>query len=122
MRIAPLFNEAQESLFSRDEVHQVVGRCSLAQDTFTHVSSLRLAPVLVGAALGLEGSPNLVTRMSPRHAARGGPPYGRPRPGAGLAAVAPVRPERRVLARLSKGWDNAHIGQDLIHQPAHRPH
>jgi DNA-binding NarL/FixJ family response regulator len=59
----PLFNEALEALFSRDDVHQVIGGCSSAEDTFTHVSSLRPDLVLVDAALGLEGSPNLVTRI-----------------------------------------------------------
>jgi DNA-binding NarL/FixJ family response regulator len=59
----PLFNEALEALFSRDDVHQVIGRCSSAEDAFTHVSSLRPDLVLVDAALGLEGSPTLVTRM-----------------------------------------------------------
>jgi DNA-binding NarL/FixJ family response regulator len=59
----PLFNEALEALFSRDDVHQVIGRCSSADDAFAHVSSLRPDLVLVDAVLGLEGSPNLVTRM-----------------------------------------------------------
>lgn len=59
----PLFNEALEALFSRDDAHQVIGRCSSAEDAFTHVSSLRPDLVLVDAALGLEGSPNLVARM-----------------------------------------------------------
>ena len=59
----PLFNEALEALFSRDEAHEVIGRCSSAEDAFTHVSSLRPDLVLVDAALALEGSPNLVTRM-----------------------------------------------------------
>ena len=59
----PLFNEALEALFSRDDAHQVIGRCSSADDAFTHVSSLRPDLVLVDAALGLEGAPNLVTRM-----------------------------------------------------------
>jgi DNA-binding NarL/FixJ family response regulator len=59
----PLFNEALEALFSRDDVHQVIGRCSTADDAFAHVSSLRPDLVLVDAVLGLEGSPNLVTRM-----------------------------------------------------------
>jgi DNA-binding NarL/FixJ family response regulator len=59
----PLFNEALEALFSRDDVHQVVGRCSSAEDAFTAASSLRPDLVLVDAALGLEGSPNLVARM-----------------------------------------------------------
>ena len=59
----PLFNEALEALFSRDDVHQVIGRCSSAEDAFTAVSSLRPDLVLVDAALGLEGSPNLVARM-----------------------------------------------------------
>jgi DNA-binding NarL/FixJ family response regulator len=59
----PLFNEALEALFSRDDAHQVIGRCSSADDAFTHVSSLRPDLVLVDATLGLEGSPNLVNRM-----------------------------------------------------------
>ena len=59
----PLFNEALEALFSRDAAHQVVGRCSTADDAFTHVSSRRPDLVLVDATLGLEGSPNLVTRI-----------------------------------------------------------
>jgi DNA-binding NarL/FixJ family response regulator len=59
----PLFNEALEALFSRDDVHQVIGRCSSADDAFTHVSSLRPDLVLVDSALGLEGSPTLVARM-----------------------------------------------------------
>ncbi len=59
----PLFNEALEALFSRGDAHQVVGRCSSATDTFAHVSSLRPDLVLVDASLGLEGSPNLVTRI-----------------------------------------------------------
>jgi DNA-binding NarL/FixJ family response regulator len=59
----PLFNEALEALFSRDEAHQVIGRCSSADDAFTVVSTLRPDLVLVDAALGLEDSPNLVVRM-----------------------------------------------------------
>jgi two-component system nitrate/nitrite response regulator NarL len=59
----PLFNEALEALLSRDDAHQVIGRCSTAEDAFTHVSSLRPDLVLVDAALGLEGSPTLVARM-----------------------------------------------------------
>jgi two-component system, NarL family, nitrate/nitrite response regulator NarL len=59
----PLFNEALEALFSRDDAHQVVGRCSTAEDTFARVSSLRPDLVLVDAALGLEGSSNLVARI-----------------------------------------------------------
>jgi DNA-binding NarL/FixJ family response regulator len=47
----PLFNEALEALFSRDDVHQVVGRCSWAEDAFAHVSSLRPDLVLVDADL-----------------------------------------------------------------------
>ena len=50
----PLFNEALEALFSRDDVHQVIGRCSSADDAFAHVSSLRPDLVLVDATLGLE--------------------------------------------------------------------
>jgi DNA-binding NarL/FixJ family response regulator len=59
----PLFNEALEALFSRDDAQQVIGCSSSAEDAFTHVSSLRPDLVLVDAAMGLEGSPNLVTRM-----------------------------------------------------------
>ena len=59
----PLFNEALEALLSRGAAHQVIGRCSSAEDAFTAVSSLRPDLVLVDAALGLEGSPNLVVRM-----------------------------------------------------------
>jgi DNA-binding NarL/FixJ family response regulator len=59
----PLFNEALEALFSQNGAHQVIGRCSSAEDAFTRVSSLRPDLVLVDVALGLEGSPNLVTRM-----------------------------------------------------------
>ena len=53
----PLFNEALEALFARDDAHQVIGRCSSAEDVFSRVSSLRPDLVLVDAALGLEGSP-----------------------------------------------------------------
>jgi len=63
----PLFNEALEALFSRGDVHQVVGRCSSASDAFAHVSRLRPDLVLVDAGLGLEGSPNLVARMLEAH-------------------------------------------------------
>jgi DNA-binding NarL/FixJ family response regulator len=63
----PLFNEALEALFSRGDVHQVVGRCSSASDGFAHVSRLRPDLVLVDAGLGLEGSPNLVARMLEAH-------------------------------------------------------
>ena len=59
----PLFNEALEALFSRDDLHQVVGRCSSASNAFAQVSSLRPDLVLVDASLGLEGSPNLVARI-----------------------------------------------------------
>jgi two-component system NarL family response regulator len=59
----PLFNEALEALFSRDDVHQVIGRCSSADDAFTQVASLRPDLVLVDAAMGLDGSPNLVSRI-----------------------------------------------------------
>jgi DNA-binding NarL/FixJ family response regulator len=59
----PLFNEALEALFSRDDVHEVVGRCASAEDAYTDVTSFRPDLVLVDAAFGLAGSPNLVTRM-----------------------------------------------------------
>ena len=166
----PLFNEALEALFSRDDAHQVIGRCSSAEDAFTHVSSLRPDLVLVDAALGLEGSPNLVSRMleacpearvivlgddhdadlllaAIRAGTDGvvGKTYGAstvlrvagavlagegavPRsmllelarrmvardqaPDSPLSRLSPR--ERQVLALLSKGWDNARIGQDLF--------
>ena len=53
----PLFNEALEALFSRDDAHQVVGRCSWAEDAFAHVSSLRPDLVLVDADLLLGRHP-----------------------------------------------------------------
>jgi len=59
----PLFNEALEALLSRGAAHQVIGRCSSADDAFAYVSSLRPDLVLVDATLGLSGSPNLVGRM-----------------------------------------------------------
>jgi DNA-binding NarL/FixJ family response regulator len=59
----PLFNEALEALFSRDDTHQVIGRSSSADDAYAAVSALHPDLVLVDAALGLEGSPNLVSRM-----------------------------------------------------------
>jgi two-component system, NarL family, nitrate/nitrite response regulator NarL len=59
----PLFNEALEALFSRDDAHQVIGGCSSAEDAATQVSNLRPDLVLIDAVLGLEGSPNLVARM-----------------------------------------------------------
>jgi DNA-binding NarL/FixJ family response regulator len=166
----PLFNEALEALFSRDDAHQVIGRCSSAEDAFAHVSGLRPDLVLVDAALGLEGSPNLVRRMldarpqvrvivlgddhdadlllsAIRAGAAGvvGKTYGAstvlrvagavlegegavPRamllelarrmvardrtPDSPLSRLSPR--ERQVLALLSKGWDNARIGQDLF--------
>ena len=59
----PLFNEALEALLSRGAGHQVIGRCSSAEDAFAYVSSLRPDLVLVDATLGLGGCANLVTRM-----------------------------------------------------------
>jgi DNA-binding NarL/FixJ family response regulator len=59
----PLFNEALEALLSRGAAHQVIGRCSSAEDAFAYVSSLRPDLVLVDATLGLGGCANLVTRM-----------------------------------------------------------
>jgi two-component system nitrate/nitrite response regulator NarL len=63
----PLFNEALEALFSRGDAHQVIGRCASVDDTYTVVSRLHPDLVLVDAALGLEGSPNLVARMLQAH-------------------------------------------------------
>jgi two-component system, NarL family, nitrate/nitrite response regulator NarL len=59
----PLFNEALEALFSRDGTYQVIGCCASAEGAYTAASCLRPDLVLVDAALGLEGSPNLVARM-----------------------------------------------------------
>jgi len=130
----PLFNEALEALFSRDDAHHVVGRCSSADDAFAHVSSLRPDLVLVDAALGLEGSPNLVIRMlgaglelrvaGAVMQGEGAVPRGmllelarrmvsRDRaPDSPLSRLSPR--ERQVLALLSRGWDNARIGRDLF--------
>jgi DNA-binding NarL/FixJ family response regulator len=63
----PLFNEALEALFSRDQTHMVVGRCSSAEETFTAVGRILPDLVLVDAVLGLDGSPNLVTRLQEAH-------------------------------------------------------
>jgi DNA-binding NarL/FixJ family response regulator len=65
----PLFNEALEVLFSRDDTHQVLARCSTVDDLVAMASSLRPDLVLVDAAFGLEGSPNLVTRVLGTHPA-----------------------------------------------------
>ncbi|HEV8165286.1 MAG TPA: response regulator transcription factor [Actinomycetota bacterium] len=65
----PLFNEALEALFSRDQTHMVVGRCSSAEETFTAVGRILPDLVLVDAALGLDGSPNLVKRLHEAHPA-----------------------------------------------------
>jgi DNA-binding NarL/FixJ family response regulator len=59
----PLFNEALEALFSRDAAHEVVGRCSTAEDAFARAAGLRPELVLVDAAMALEGSPNLIRRI-----------------------------------------------------------
>jgi DNA-binding NarL/FixJ family response regulator len=59
----PLFNEALEAVFSRNGAYKVIGRCSSAENAYTAVSCLRPDLVLVDAAVGLEGSPNLVARM-----------------------------------------------------------
>jgi two-component system nitrate/nitrite response regulator NarL len=64
----PLFNEALEALFSRGS-HQVVGRCSSAEEAFSAVRALRPDLVLVDGVLGLEGSPNLVARVLEAHPA-----------------------------------------------------
>jgi DNA-binding NarL/FixJ family response regulator len=166
----PLFNEALEALLSRDDAHQVVGRCSSAEDAYGQVVSLRPELVLVDASLGLAGSPNLVARiLAARPEARvlvlgddhdadllvaaigsgaagvvgktsgastvlrvagavlageGAVPRGMllelarrmlardRRPDSPLARLSPR--ERQVLALLSRGWDNARIGQDLV--------
>jgi DNA-binding NarL/FixJ family response regulator len=65
----PLFNEALEALFSRDQTHMVVGRCSSAEETFTAVGRILPDLVLVDAALGLDGSPKLVERLHEAHPA-----------------------------------------------------
>jgi DNA-binding NarL/FixJ family response regulator len=63
----PLFNEALEALFSRDRTHVVVGRCSSAEEAFSAVGGLLPDLMLVDSALGLDGSPNLVTRLLEAH-------------------------------------------------------
>jgi DNA-binding NarL/FixJ family response regulator len=63
----PLFNEALEALFSRAGTHLVVGRCSSAEETFSAVGRLLPDLVLVDAALSLDGSPCLVTRVLEAH-------------------------------------------------------
>ena len=50
----PLFNEALEALFSRDDAHQVIGRSSSAEETFAMVGQLR--PDLVLIDLCVSGS------------------------------------------------------------------
>jgi DNA-binding NarL/FixJ family response regulator len=65
----PLFNEALEALFSRDDAHKVVGRCSSADEAFSAVGRLLPDLVLVDAALGLEGSPSLLARLAEAHPA-----------------------------------------------------
>jgi DNA-binding NarL/FixJ family response regulator len=67
----PQFNEALEALFSRDDAHQVIGRCSSAEDAFTVASSLRPDLVLVDAALGLEALPTWSSACSRRVPRRG---------------------------------------------------
>jgi DNA-binding NarL/FixJ family response regulator len=59
----PLFNEALAALFSRDDAHQVIGCGSAAEAVLAQVASLRPDLVLVDAGLGLEGAPNLITRI-----------------------------------------------------------
>jgi DNA-binding NarL/FixJ family response regulator len=59
----PLFNEALEALSSRDDVHQVIGRCSSAEDAFTHVSGRCPDLVLIDAVLVWRAHPHLVTRV-----------------------------------------------------------
>jgi two-component system, NarL family, nitrate/nitrite response regulator NarL len=59
----PLFNEALEALFSRDQDHRVVARCSTADEAFSAVRGLHPDLVLVDATLGLQGSPCLVAQI-----------------------------------------------------------
>jgi DNA-binding NarL/FixJ family response regulator len=63
----PLFNEALEALLSRSGAHQVIGRCSSAEETFMVVRQLHPELVLVDAGLGLAGSPSLVGRILDSH-------------------------------------------------------
>jgi two-component system, NarL family, nitrate/nitrite response regulator NarL len=63
----PLFNEALEALFSRDDGHQVVGRCASAGEVVSAVRGLQPDLVLVDASLGLQGSPSLVARILEAH-------------------------------------------------------
>ena len=59
----PLFNEALESLLSRDRAHQVVGCCPSAEQAFMVASRLNPDLILVDDALGLDGSPSLIKRI-----------------------------------------------------------
>jgi hypothetical protein len=101
----------------------VAGRCLSAEDAFTHFSSLRLDLMLVDATLGLEASSNLVTCMSPAACCSQWRAAWSPATGRRTRRYrAGPRAERRDLAQLGRVRDNARIGQDLIHQPPHRPH
>jgi DNA-binding NarL/FixJ family response regulator len=165
----PLFNEALQALFSRDDAHQVVGSSSSAEEAYEIVVRLDPDLVLVDAALGLGGAPTLVARILERRpdakvlvlgddrdidlllaairaGAAGvvGKTYGATtvlrvagavlagegaipramllelarRMVAGTTTDSPfarLSPrERQVLALLSRGWDNARIGEDLF--------
>jgi DNA-binding NarL/FixJ family response regulator len=87
----PLFNEALEALFSRGESHRVVGRCSSAEEAFSAVRSLHPDLVLVDAALGLDGSPNLVVRILEAH------------PGAKVVVLGDDRDVDLLLAAIRAG-------------------
>src|SRR6266511_72166 len=96
----PLFNEALEALFSHDQTHVVVGRCSSAEETFSAVGRLlpdlmRVADaVLAGeAAIPRAMLLELARRMAAKDRSADSP----------LARLSPR--ERQMLALLSRGWD-----------------
>lgn len=59
----PLFNEALEALLTRGAEHEVVGRSASAGEALALTHRCRPELVLVDAAIGVTGSPSLVTRI-----------------------------------------------------------
>jgi two-component system, NarL family, nitrate/nitrite response regulator NarL len=175
----PLFNEALKALLTHDAEHEVVGHTSSAHEVLSLAERCQPDLVLVDAAIGLGGSPSLVTRLvqagtgvkvlvlgndqdvdlllaAIRAGAAGviGKTYSaalvlrvtrlvlageavvpraaqlpllRRLTAAQHAEDSPLsrlsERERQVLARFSRGWDNARIGRDLyISQHTVRTH
>jgi DNA-binding NarL/FixJ family response regulator len=166
----PLFNEALEALLTHDAEHEVVGHTSAPDELLAMTYRWRPDLVLVDAAIGLGGTPSLVTRIlevsagvrvlvlgndqdvellltAIRAGAAGvvGKTYSAAlvlRVTRSVLAGQAVVPraaqlpllrrlsagehaqdsplarlsdrERQVLARFSRGWDNARIGRDLF--------